>query len=259
MKGIVKGIVIGLIIIIIGAAILIAGLALSGWKIERSDFETRTFTAEGENTALNIEIGAGSVTTEFYDGDKVIIEYPVAKHFVSEARERDGRVFYSSKFKWYVFFGSHDVPDTLVKLPKNSAFEIDIEINAGSVTLADGDYSEVSVEINAGTFKANAIDCATLKCDLNAGTVNIAEVACNSFDCDLSAGTIKVGKVTGNATVIDVSAGTATLGFAGDKSEYGISAKVSAGSCNVSGQTGTTGKTINIDVSAGSVNLDFNV
>ena len=104
MKGIVKGIVIGLIIIIIGAAILITGLALSGWKIERSDFETRTFTAEGENTALNIEIGAGSVTTEFYDGDKVIIEYPVAKHFVSEAKERDGRVYYSSKFKWNVFF-----------------------------------------------------------------------------------------------------------------------------------------------------------
>lgn len=240
VKSMVKGIIAGVIIIIIGAAIMITGLALSGWKIEGGNFEMQTFTAESDNSALNIDIGAGTLVTEFYDGDKVVIEYPVAKNYVTEVGERDGGVYYNAKFKWYVFLGNYDIPNTVVKLPNGVDFKIDIDIDAGTVRLADGRYSEVSVDINAGTFKANAIECSSLKCDMSAGTVKIDAVTCNT-------------------TAIEVSAGTANLGFTGDKSEYGITAKVSAGSCNVDGQTGSTDKTINVKVSAGTVKLSFNV
>ena len=240
MKGMVKIIIAGVIIVVIGAAILITALALSGWNLKGIEFETQTFTAEGENTALKVDISAGTLVTQYYDGDKVVIEYPVAKNYNAEITERGGCVNYKTKIKWHVSWFVKNYPQTVIKLPASTAFKVDIEMSAGTVEIADGKYSDVKIEMSAGTFKANAIECSKL-------------------DCDLSAGTVHVSKVTADTTKIDVSAGTAKLGFTGEQSEYGISTSVSAGTCNVSGHQGSTHKTIDVDVSAGTVNLSFNV
>ena len=240
MKGMVKVIIAGVIIIAIGAAVLITALALSGWNLKGVEFETQTFTAENENTALKVEISAGTLVTQYYDGDKVVIEYPVANNFNAEITERGGCVYYKTKIKWHASWFIKNYPQTVIKLPANTAFKVDIDMSAGTVELADGKYSDIIIDMSAGTFKAGAVEC-------------------NKFDCDLSAGTVKVDKIAVNTTKIDVSAGTAKLGFTGEQSEYGVTAKVSAGTCNVSTHQGSTFKTIDVHVSAGTVNLSFNV
>ena len=59
MKAIVKGLIIGLIVIVIGAAILITALALNGWTFKKPEFVNQTFTATEDNTVIKIDVGAG--------------------------------------------------------------------------------------------------------------------------------------------------------------------------------------------------------
>lgn len=266
MKGVVKGLIAGGIIIGIGVAILIIGLALNGWKFKGSvKFEMRTFTAQEENSALDIKVRTGSVKTEFYDGDRIVIEYPVAKNFDTKVREKDGKVSFDGLHrKWYLgFWLSYDVPDTIVKLPHGIAYDMYFDVDAGTATLADcidkETYGNVTVDIDAGSFKSGSVVCNVLKCDIDAGSVKITSAVCNTFNCKIDAGSANIEKLKCNDALINIDAGSVKAGFTGEKEEYSISAKVDAGSCNVTSQSGNTDKKINIDVDAGKIELSFGV
>ena len=256
MKAIVKGLIIGGIIALIGVIILIAVLAVNGWSVKDPNFEMQTYTAEGDYTALEIKIGAGSVKTEFYDGENIVIEYPVSKAYKTEFKTEGTTLIYSAEMKRIIWFGTVNIPDAVVKLP-NKLIDIEFDIGAGSAYLADGVYGKVDIDIGAGSFNAANIECANLVCEVSAGSAKINAVTCSTADIDISAGSFKIDKITCQITAIDVSAGSANIGFTGARSEYGITTDVSAGSCNVISQTGTTDKSIDVDVSAGSVNLSF--
>ena len=257
MKAIVKGLIIGGIIIAVGVVILIATLAVNGWSVKDQNFEMQTYTAQYDAPSIEIDFGPGSVKTEFYDGDKIIIEYPSSKRYKSEITDTETVLKYETKARWFINFGSVDIPDTVIKIPAGSVLNVEFDIGAGSAYLADGVYGKVDIDIGAGSFNAVNIECADLNCNISAGAVKINAVTCNTADIDISAGSFKIDKITCGRTVIDVSAGSANIGFTGARSEYGIRTDVSAGSCNVIPQTGTTDKSIDVDVSAGSVNLSF--
>lgn len=260
MKGFVKCIIAGVVIIFIGAALFITGFALNGWNFKNDvNFTMQSYTAEYDDTAIDIKIDAGSLRTEFYDGDKIYVEYPVAKRYNTTVTESGGTLYLKSEYRFFFNFGNVNIPDTVVKLPQGSVFEVRTEMNAGSVTLADGKYGRVELEMNAGTFKTDALECPSLEIDIDAGTVSAGTVICDTLLLDMSAGTAKIADFTCGKTDIKASAGTIKLGFTGGMEEYGISTDVSAGSCNVSPQRGTTDKTIDIDISAGTVKLEFGV
>lgn len=262
MKGIVKGLIAGGIIIGIGIAVLLIGLSLNDWKFKGNvKFEMQTFTAQNENTAMDIKLRTGSVKTEFYDGDRIIIEYPVAKNFTTTVTERDGKVAFDGlKRKWYVaIWLSLDVPDTVIKLPRGIAYNMHFNIDAGSANLCDGEYGSVSVDIDAGSFRCGNIVCSTFKCDIDAGSVKAASAECLTFNCTIDAGNVEIGKLTCGDTFIDIDAGVAKVSFTGAQDEYNIYTKVDAGKCNVSSQNGNTDKKINIDMDAGKVELYFGV
>lgn len=257
MKAIVKGLIIGGIIAAIGVIILVATLALNGWSVKDTNFEMQTYTAVYDASSIEIDAGPGSVKTEFYDGDKIIIEYPTSKRYKSEITDTETVLKYKSKTRWFINFGIVDIPDTIIKMPAGTVMNVEFDIGAGSAYLADGAYGKVDIDIGAGSFNAANIGCADLKCNVSAGAVKISAITCNTADIDVSAGSLKIDKITCQKTVIDVSAGSANIGFTGVQSEYRITTDVSAGSCNVIPQAGTTDKTIDVDVSAGSVNISF--
>ena len=257
MKAIVKGLIIGLIVIVIGAAILITALALNGWTFKKPEFVNQTFTATEDNTVIKIDVGAGAVKTEFSDGDKIQIDYPSATVFTTEINEANGVFSYKSKIKWALFWKTWSIPDTVIKLPQNVIFDLDFEVNAGTVNVASGSYGKVDIEVNAGTLTVNSSDCSVFKCDVSAGLLSVNDVSCDSFDCEVSAGKLDVSALKCPDIKADVSAGTIILGIDGVKAEYTISASKSAGSCNVSNQTGNTEKSLRVEVSAGSINVNF--
>ena len=103
------------------------------------------------------------------------------------------------------------------------------------------------------------IVCPTAKCHVSAGSVKLEGLTCSSTDCHVSAGSVKLSNVNCPVIDLDVSAGSIKLGVLGNKEEYNILVDKSAGSCNVSSQQGTDAdKKIDIDVSAGSIEVNFN-
>ncbi|MDE7306656.1 MAG: DUF4097 domain-containing protein, partial [Clostridia bacterium] len=235
MKGIVKALIIGGVIIGVGIIILIIALSLNDWKLKGNvDFETATYECQSKNINLDVEIDAGSVKTEFYDGDKIVIEYPAAKGFKTTIRELDGTLIFKAPRKvWYRnWFLSFDIPNTVIRIPESFApMNVKFDIDAGSAYLADGTYGTVNVDIDAGSFKGENIICSTLKVNIDAGSVSVNSAQCQFFDCEVDAGSVTVNKLTADSTTLDVDAGSVTISFAGIEEDYTITKRVRAGSC----------------------------
>ena len=257
MKSVWKWVIAGAVILTAGLIILISTLAVNGWSI-KAKFTMETFTASGDNTYLEIDIGASSLKTEFYDGEKIEISYPAGRSLKTDITEKQGKLTFASKVKWFAqLFNTPKVPETVIKLPKDKIIDLEIDLGAGTISLGSGVYGNILIDVGAGTIEAKNLECRTLDCDISAGAANLKGVTCSALICDVSAGRLDVSSLTCPDIKADVSAGRISLGINGTKSEYGIRASVSAGSCNVSNQTGTTSKMLVVDCSAGSVNVSF--
>ncbi len=264
MKGIGKAIGAGVTIVIIGVIVLVVALGLNGWKFDSlTNYEMKHYESTQETSTIKLEFAVGTIKTEFYDGDKITIDYPENEHLTTTVTEQNGTLtaLSNKSNRWWMNFGflTKKIPTTVISIPKNLKVNIDFEINAGTVNIADGEYLSVKMELNAGTVKMGNTVCDNLQCRVNAGTLKVENVACSKIKCDLDAGTVVLSDVICNDIDVDVSAGTANITVNGDKSEYNISASVSAGSCNVKSQQGTdANKHIRVDVSAGTVSVNFN-
>ena len=260
MKAIIKAIIAGSVIIGIGLVVLIVALALNGWKF-MPQFDMTQYSSEEEISELRIYNSVGSVRTEFYDGDKVVVDYPVSDRYTMTVEEREGVLTVNglNKNHWYNFtFLPSSLPQTIVKIPHGVVLKLAITVNAGKVDLAAGEYAESSVTVNAGGLSALGMTCPALKCEVNAGSVWIRSIESASFDCRVKAGSFSAERIGCPQIKVNVSAGSAGMTVSGKREEYTIFADKNAGSCNVANQTGTDpSKKIDIDVSAGSVNLSF--
>ena len=227
MKGVVKMIIAGAVILGIGIAVLLLALGLNGWTFS-PNFTTEEFTSTEENEALNVQLAAGRLKIEYHDEDNIKITYPVAKGYETTVTESDGTLsIEGNRHKWYVFSWGVTFPETVIKIPAGKIKEISVSLNAGTVEIPDGDFTKVTLKLNAGT--------------VNAGNISGAEL----FNVELNAGTVNAEAVTAN------------LNFTGAKSDYTATVNVSAGSCNgISTQTGGD-RSLTVKVSAGSCNVSF--
>lgn len=244
----------------IGLIFILVLFALNGWRLT-FEFETAQYTAEGEIEELRIDNGVWSIKTEFYDGDKVIVDYPVSDRYTMAVEEREGCLSLSglNKKHWYNFsFLPANLPATVVKIPQGTVLKIDVTVNAGEVQLAAGEYADVGIEVNAGSLVVHGMVCTTFRCEVNAGSVSIRSLESASLDGRVHAGSFNAERVNCPLIRVHVSAGYAGLTVAGSLEEYTVSVDKSAGSCNISDRTGTDpAKKIDIDISAGSVNVSF--
>lgn len=283
MKGVLKGLLIGGMIAAIGVAVLVVGLYLNDWKFTAfgpGDYTVETYSETQTNANLKLDLEATKLSVEFYDGDKITVDYPVSKSYNVKIFEESNTLTVKRWRKWYRFIswpGTDALAEAKIKLPKDGAYNVELEVNAGAATIADGTYGNLSVDVNAGAFVAGnincnifecevnagkaelqTIDCAAAKTEVNAGTLNVNALNSDSLDLKINAGNADIKSVAAVRTHIDVNAGTAYLSFNGIKSDYSVSVDKSAGKCNLSQQIATTGnKTITVDIDAGTVNANF--
>lgn len=264
MKGIGKAIGAGIAIIIVGVIVFVVALGLNGWKLEDvGNYEIKTYECETDITEIKLDFALGTLKTRFYDGDKIKIEYPENERLTTTVTESNGTLTASANTskRWWLNFGTwfRKIPTTVISIPQNSVVGLDIQINAGTVDVAEGTYGSVKLELNAGTLNFGKTVCDSLNCTVSAGTLKVAGVTCGKVICDVSAGTVNLWDVSCDDIKVEISAGTINLNVNGNESEYNISASVSAGSCNVHSQPGTNAnKKITVGVSAGTANVNFN-
>ncbi len=258
MKGFVKMIIAGAIIIGIGIAVLLIALGLNGWSFA-PNFEMREFTSTEVNTSVSVNLSTGKLKIEYTDEEYIQISYPTAKGYETTVNENDGKLtLESNKHKWYIFTWGVTIPETVVKIPRDKINEFSVTMNAGAVDMCDCEFETVKIKVNAGTCNVgNVTGFELMDIDVNAGTVNVSKASGNKIICAVSAGAANLKQIDCGTTEVKVSAGTANFSFLGEKSDYTATVNVSAGSCNgLSTQSGGE-KTINVKVSAGSCNASF--
>ena len=280
MKGFIKVIIAGAVILALGIAIVGIALGVNNWQID-GDYEIKYYECVEDNTTLDIEFSVGTLEINYYDSEKIKIEYPEDKDLSATISENNGTLSFSTTNKraWFNFGWFKKTPPTRIWIPQGDIMNLDLEMNAGTVKIADGEYGDFDVDMNAGTFSIGDIICKKLsiemnagtmnlknvtseqnvELDLNAGTMNIQSLVCPSFVATVSAGTANINRLQASSTGIDVSAGTVKLGMVGAKSDYYITVDKSAGSCNISNQTGAKDLYIKADISAGNLNVKFGV
>ena len=237
---------VGIVAFVIGLAVLITGLALNGWKIG-ANLEMTTFTSEQDNNTLDLSLAAGELNVEYHDGENFTVDYPEAYLYRYRVTESNGvlKVEPASKriyISWSGWLWGRNKPVVTVKIPRGKTVNLNIGVAAGQLYAGD-------------------IKCANFAASLSAGSAQFKGVECNACEFELSAGTTSVSALKSDKIDVDLSAGTANLAVAGNKAEYVIKVDKSAGSCNVSDQLispdVTAIKYLNIDLSAGTVNVTF--
>lgn len=228
----------GIVVLFIGIAVLIGGLAANGWKF-KVDYQMQTFISESNDNSLDLKISAGTVKVEYCDGENFEIVYPSSYRYGYNVTEENGKITVKPKHTFGFWLGVFRIPEMTVKIPRGKVIDFSLRMSAGSAHVADGEFTDFNFHMSAGS-------------------ANIGNVKCDKFNCDLSAGSVNVGGIECGNITIDLSAGSANLTVIGNKPDYTIKVDKSAGSCNVGNQTGSvSGKIIDIDLSAGSVNVHF--
>lgn len=230
---------VGIIIFAIGLGVLISGLASGGWKFG-TKLDMQTYTTQEENTSLDLSLSAGEMNVEFFDGENIEVDYPTAYPFGYNVTESNGKLIVkparSVFFGWMPWFAK---PKVTIRIPQGKVLDFSLHVSAGSVSVADGEFNSFNL-------------------DMSAGAANTGNIKCDKFSADISAGSLQVSGIECDKITIDLSAGAANLTVNGAKPDYFITVHKSAGSCNVSGQQGAVaGKILDIDLSAGSVNVRF--
>lgn len=260
MKGFVKYLIFGIIFIVVGIVVLIIGLSVGGWS-NTPEFTEQTYLQKSDDISnLNINFSVGEIETVFYDGDVIEIDYHTSNIYNVDINENNGTLTYKIRTKpLRISWGVINHPKTVIKLPAEHIYNFDTTINAGSMKVSGGQFGDVSVEMNAGHVEFSGdIKCEKLNIKLNAGMIELENAECSSLAVKSNAGKVEIDKLTCPKIDINTSAGAVDLNVNGIKGEYYIQVDRSAGSCNVSDQTGTDySKKITVDISAGTVNINF--
>ncbi len=250
--------VIGILALAIGIVLVIVG---GGFGDANVNYTNEVFNSEGDVERLELDVAAGTANVEFYDGDSVAITYQSHPRYGFTASQNGGTVKLGhSRRGWFSWsWGSRKGPTATVKIPYTFAVDLDINISAGSVNVQSGEFKTLKIDVSAGKLTMGEIICSTAKCHVSAGSVKLGGLTCNKTNCHVSAGSVEFLNVNCPVIDLDVSAGSIKFDILGNKSEYTILVDKSAGSCNVSSQQGTdANKKIDIDVSAGSISVNFN-
>lgn len=259
MKGFAKFLITGLIFILIGATALVIGLGMSGWQMSPNYTDEIWAEQQGTVTHLDIEIDAGEFNIEYFNGDKIEIEYQACDIYTVQIAQSGNKLTVETQLKTPVSF-MFKAPKMIVKIPYDTTLEVfDFELNAGTATMNGGTYGVINAEVKAGTFNIlGNLRCEELNIDMKAGAVSTSIVNSHNFKLDISAGSAHIGELRCYQTDIHVSAGSVNVTLDGFENNYDTTVNKSAGSCNL--QTiyySEASKILNIDISAGSVNVNF--
>lgn len=140
-----------------------------------------------------------------------------------------------------------------------------IDVDAGSVSLADCSFCGAELDTDAGKITAENCDFSDdIKVNADASSVHFTDVTVRNIELDADASTVKADRLKLNGNInAENDASTIKLGISGDKSTFSVFADNDASTLKIDGQKGNlynngADHLINIKSSAGTVEVNFN-
>ncbi len=258
MKAWVKGVIAGAVIAAIGVIILIAGLYFNDWNYAYGagniTMETAEFDSEPVNSIL-INVDSSAVKTEYYEGEKIIVDYPVSERYVSEVVLTDKSLRISGRhrrFWWQILsFNFGNLPEITIKLPFDKVVDLTLNMDAGKARIASGAFGKIDLKLSAGDVHLDDVVCENFNAELDAGYIQTKNIACTNFNADLNAGSVKTGNVVCSNFKADLNAGYLS---AESVKATNVTCVATAGKIKLDG---VTSETANFNISAGKVAATF--
>ena len=252
----------GAVLIAVGVTVLIIGYAMNDWHSVNANFDVQSMEFEGV-TKLDVESDALDIEFEFYDGEKLHIDYPVREGYLSaESSQVEDTVRFESeylkKYHSFGFFGKNPPPVT-VKIPSSyEPLNITVNSGAGNVKLAAGTYGNLDIDLAAGNFKMKEITAQNLKINLDVGNVTANSVKCNKLTASLDCGNFTVDKVECPDISVENDCGNVQFAVVGARTEYNITAHCDLGNCELQERDDPAAeKRLSVDVSLGNLQVTF--
>lgn len=140
-----------------------------------------------------------------------------------------------------------------------------IDVDAGSVSLADCSFCGAELDTDAGKITAENCEFSDdIKVNADASSVHFTDVTVRNIELDADASTVKADRLKLNGNInAENDASTIKLGISGDKSTFSVFADNDASTLKIDGQNGNlynngADHLINIKSSAGTVEVNFN-
>ena len=252
--------IVGAVLVGIGLIVFLIGGIASSWNFGSTNWESKVYESESdaEITDIDLDFSAGTLEVQFYDGDVVKVEYGESEQITTECKVVNKTLNITSIVHWHVqFLWFNKIPETKVYIPKNMQLGLKLNVEAGVIRIKEGSFTNVDIKMDAGTLTIDNVKCHNFVVNMDAGTMKLSKVESDKFSARLDAGTLNVTRLQCDDIDLELSAGTVKIGVVGNKSDYTIKTDVSAGSCNVKNQSGTTSKILKVGVSAGTAKITF--
>ena len=146
--------------------------------------------------------------------------------------------------------------------------ELDLSLNAGSITLPDLTLDELDVELNAGDVTAGNVTARNISVETNAGNFTAAALSGDEVSLETNAGSIEAAQVQpGRELEVSTHAGNVTVALTGTSADYNLEAEGRAGTLTYDGavysgltntfRLGSGPVRIETEVAAGQITVSF--
>ena len=239
-------------LVIIGIALMLAGVAFGGRLLDFGSGDTTSITDEFEDVgSLVIEIDAGSLRIERGEGFAVKAEDVYESAF--ESSLKDGVLTIRNKIRpATMMFGNLHLGLFPWTNPKSVV----------TVYIPDDATLEIAdLTVGAGKIAADGIRTGDIRIKVGAGEVVIDGLEAEDSTLDCGVGSIRInGAITGEST-IRCGVGEIRLDLEGDPKAYDYRIKVGLGSTRINDDiySGSTDKTEKNDGATGRFDLDCGV
>lgn len=137
--------------------------------------------------------------------------------------------------------------------------ELDLSLNAGSITLPDLTLDELDVEINAGDVTAGTVTARNISVETNAGNFTAAALSGDEVSLETNAGSIEAAQVQpGRELEVSTHAGNVTVALTGTSADYNLEAEGRAGTLTYDGAV-YSGLTNTFRLGSGPVHIETEV
>ena len=284
----------GVGVVLFGIAVSIAGAVIAGVNARGAynaykEIESSANVESGhidltDNKKISVEVDAGTLNIH-HSTTTSYIDYSVLKYYTVDYDKEENKVEMTVKPKYRIiswlpfvgFFGKNSSKVDVYLTDQD--YDAYFELNAGNFNInEDFTFSSLTIDVSAGKFtcdgnltvngdtklkvsagdvnlNGNITGVNNANINVSAGDVNIKYLEANKLETKISAGDIK-SKVKSDDITFRISAGDLDMDIVGEKADYTISIKKSAGSCNVSSTDGGS-KKLDGKISAGKATINF--